>query len=148
MVFLHCRTSRHNSQVEKIELEIFGIPKPQGSKRHVGRGRLIEAAGPALTVWRKQIAEEANLATCQKIIGPVEVEAVFFLPRPQSVSKKKRPLPIKPPDLDKLARALLDGIGQAGNIWEDDSQVIRLTASKFYADDRQPGASVTIKSLS
>lgn len=59
----------------------------------------------------------------------------------------KRPLPIVPPDLDKLARGLLDGIGQSEVIWGDDSQVINLIARKFYADDRKPGAEVKITAL-
>lgn len=59
----------------------------------------------------------------------------------------KRPLPIVPPDLDKLARGLLDGIGQSEVIWGDDSQVINLIARKFYADDRKPGAEVKITPL-
>jgi Holliday junction resolvase RusA-like endonuclease len=59
----------------------------------------------------------------------------------------KRPLPIVPPDLDKLARGLLDGIGQSEVIWGDDSQVINLIARKFYADDREPGAEVKITAL-
>ena len=59
----------------------------------------------------------------------------------------KRPLPIVPPDLDKLARGLLDGIGQSEVIWGDDSQVINLIARKFYADDREPGAKVKITAL-
>jgi Holliday junction resolvase RusA-like endonuclease len=59
----------------------------------------------------------------------------------------KRPLTIVPPDLDKLARGLLDGIGQSEVIWGDDSQVINLIARKFYADDREPGAEVKITAL-
>lgn len=59
----------------------------------------------------------------------------------------KRPFPIVPPDLDKLARGLLDGIGQSEVIWGDDSQVIQLIARKFYADDRKPGAEVKITEL-
>ena len=59
----------------------------------------------------------------------------------------QRPLPIVPPDLDKLARGLLDGIGQSEVIWGDDSQVINLIARKFYADDREPGAEVKITAL-
>ena len=59
----------------------------------------------------------------------------------------QRPLPIVPPDLDKLARGLLDGIGQSEVIWGDDSQVINLIARKFYADDREPGAEVKITEL-
>jgi Holliday junction resolvase RusA-like endonuclease len=61
-------------------------------------------------------------------------------------------MPIVPPDLDKLCRGLLDGIGQGFNtgkvgdgiIYGDDSQVVELIARKFYADDREPGADIAI----
>ena len=76
----------------------------------------------------------------------------FYLPRPSSVSVKRRPLPIVPPDVDKLARACLDGLGQGfdtgkvgdGILFGDDSQVTELVARKFYADDREPGAVIRI----
>lgn len=78
----------------------------------------------------------------------------FFLPRPATVKLSKRALPIVPPDVDKLARALLDGLGQGlngkvgdGVIYGDDSQVVELLARKFYADDRAPGADIRIWAL-
>ena len=78
----------------------------------------------------------------------------FFLPRPATVKLSKRALPIVPPDVDKLARALLDGLGQGlngkvgdGVIYGDDSQVVELLARKFYADDRAPGADIRISPL-
>lgn len=78
----------------------------------------------------------------------------FFLPRPATVKLSKRALPIVPPDVDKLARALLDGLGQGlngkvgdGVIYGDDSQVVELLARKFYADDRAPGADIRISAL-
>lgn len=56
--------------------------------------------------------------------------------------------------VDKLARAALDGIGQGlngksgdGLLWGDDAQVIELLARKFYDDDREPGAVITITAL-
>jgi Holliday junction resolvase RusA-like endonuclease len=59
-----------------------------------------------------------------------------------------------PPDTDKLARAVLDGLGQGingksgdGRLWADDSLVVELVANKFYADEREPGADVTITLL-
>ena len=59
----------------------------------------------------------------------------------------KRPLPIVPPDLDKLLRAVGDGIGQSGYIWGDDSQIVEMEGHKYYADDRQPGAIIKITNL-
>lgn len=59
----------------------------------------------------------------------------------------KRPYPIVPPDLDKLVRAVGDGIGQSGLIWGDDSQVVEIIARKYYADDRESGAIIKITKL-
>lgn len=81
------------------------------------------------------------------LLGPVRVEVDFYLPRPASVKPSKRSLPIVPPDVDKLSRGFLDGIGQSQVIWQDDSQVVELIARKFYADDCAPGARAVIKSL-
>jgi Holliday junction resolvase RusA-like endonuclease len=132
----------------KISLRVFGDPAPQGSKRIVRGNRLIEASGEKLKKWRKEIAAECHRARQENIdvffTDAVEVSVVFYLPRPKSVSEKKRPYPIVPPDLDKLCRGLLDGIGQSEVIWGDDSQVVRLVAEKRYAKDEEIGASVFI----
>lgn len=139
-----------------IEINVIGEPAPQGSKR-VFRGRLVEASAKKLTPWRKAIAEavEASLpADHNLILGPVRVEIDFYLPRPPSIKQSKRAFPIVPPDVDKLARGCLDGLGQgddgksgSGRLWADDSLVVELVASKFYADDRAPGALIKITEL-
>lgn len=111
---------------------------------------MVEQSAKTLKPWRKAIAAACqNLLTEEHslLLGPLQVEVDFYLPRPASVRMTKRPLPIVPPDLDKLARGLLDGIGQSEVIWGDDSQVIELIARKFYADDREPGAEVKIIEL-
>jgi Holliday junction resolvase RusA-like endonuclease len=85
----------------------------------------------------------------------VRVEIDFYLPRPSSVKVSKRALPIVPPDVDKLARSVLDGLNQGhdtgkvgdGVIYADDSQVVELLAKKFYADDRLPGATIRVIAL-
>lgn len=133
--------------MEPIQLEIFGEPAPQGSKQII-HGRLIEASSDKLRKWRKAIEITCREYNNQNIIlGPVAVEAHFFLTRPASVRFDKRPLPIVPPDLDKLARGLLDGIGQSGVIWGDDSQVVKLLCYKSYADQNKSGAIVTIRAI-
>lgn len=67
--------------------------------------------------------------------------------RPKSVRQKDRALPIVAPDLDKLVRAVGDGVGQSGYIWGDDSQIVEIVARKFYADDRPTGAIIKITNL-
>lgn len=131
-----------------MQLRISGLPKPQGSKR-VYNGRVVEAAGNALKAWRKAIADEcqAQVKDDHRLMtGALEVSVVFYLPRPKTVSEKDRKLPIVPPDIDKLARGLLDGIGQSQVVWGDDSQVVELKAVKVYGTDFI-GAKVKITEL-
>jgi len=132
-----------------MEIRIYGDPAPQGSKR-VFNGRIVEASGNKLKIWRKAIAAACQNKVTEEhslLLGPVRVEVEFYLPRPVSVTIKKRALPIVPPDLDKLLRGLLDGIGQSEVIWGDDSQVVQIDAVKLYADETEPGATVTIYGL-
>lgn len=130
-----------------IELHVFGDPVPQGSKR-VFNGRVVEAAGQRLKTWRKLIAEACTANAVDELInGPVRLEVDFYLARPKSVSIKKRSLPIVPPDLDKLIRAVGDGIGQSEVIWKDDSQIVEMVGTKVYADGCDPGAKIKIIQL-
>ena len=127
-----------------IDLEVFGRPTPQGSK-NIYHGRLVEAQSVNLKKWRAAIAEACQPYANQNIhLGPVRLEVDFYLPRPKSVRVADRALPIVPPDLDKLLRGCLDGVGQSGMIWGDDSQVVEIMARKFYDDDRQMGATIRI----
>ncbi len=71
----------------------------------------------------------------------------FYLERPKTVKPSDRALPIVAPDLDKLVRAVGDGIGQSGLIWGDDSQITEILARKYYADTRQTGAVIRIFAL-
>jgi Holliday junction resolvase RusA-like endonuclease len=99
-----------------LTFEVFGRPAPQGSKRFIGHspkqgGRFIEAS-KYLPAWRRAVTTAASEAIPDDMLeplqGPVELEAVFFLERPATISVKQRPWPIKPPDVDKLLRAVLD----------------------------------------
>jgi len=138
-----------------LTFEVFGDPAPQGSKRVI-RGRVIEAS-KKLKPWRLAIAKavEATLPAEHNIIlGPVKVEVDFYLPRPASIKQNKRAYPIVPPDVDKLARGLLDGLNQGedgkantGRLWADDSVVVELIARKFYADGNKPGAKIVITEI-
>jgi len=130
---------------------VFGYePRPQGSKKYVGTRRtaagnnipLIIEASPGLPVWRKAVADAVAQAMqdsgdLSKFDGPVKVEAVFYLTRKRTVT---RALPTVPPDVDKLARSLLDSLK---GVWGDDSQVVRLEVSKKYATG-ESGVAVTI----
>jgi crossover junction endodeoxyribonuclease RusA len=137
-----------------LTFEVFGRPAPQGSKRFIGHspkqgGRFIEAS-KYLPAWRKAVTEAASAALLREMVarieGPVELEVMFFLERPATVSVKQRPWPVKPPDIDKLVRGVCDSVTDAG-VWDDDGQVVKVTAWKCYADTREPGATVKITPL-
>jgi Holliday junction resolvase RusA-like endonuclease len=84
-----------------IQIEVFGLPAPQGSKT-IYRGRLVESSAKKLNPWRKAIAsavEETLPDEHELILGPVKVEIDFYLPRPPSIKRSKRERPIVPPDV-------------------------------------------------
>lgn len=108
-----------------------GRPAPQGSKRHVGRGILIESSkevGP----WRERVALAAHSHTDGPMTGPVGIRLGFVMPRPKSTPKRSTPAAVKKPDIDKISRAILDAL--TGIAWNDDSQVTDLHASKRLAE--------------
>jgi hypothetical protein len=52
---------------------------------------------------------------------------------------------VKKPDVDKLLRALMDGLTRV--VWHDDSQVIYVTVNKVYAWEGTTGATINIDFL-
>jgi crossover junction endodeoxyribonuclease RusA len=125
------------------------VPRPQGSKRHVGGGRLIEAS-PDLKPWREAIANAVFQAweetgDSSPFTEAVEVQATFYLPRPKTV---KRLLPAVMPDLDKLQRSLGDGLSINCQALADDSLIVKWDARKLYAEDpSQVGVRVAIRTI-
>jgi crossover junction endodeoxyribonuclease RusA len=133
----------------EMTFDVIGRPAPQGSKKSIGNNRFVESS-KFLPAWRKAVrvaAEEAVTASMwARVSGPVELEVMFYLDRPSSISKTKRPYPIVPPDVDKLLRGVQDSL--SGVIYEDDAQIIRCLAWKVYADTRVPGAFIRVNELS
>lgn len=125
-----------------FQLFVPGKPAPQGSKRHVGHGILVESS-KALAPWRTtvawHVAQEWKLAP---LCGAVQVDLMFVLPRPRSTPKVTPPA-IKRPDADKLTRAIFDAL--TGVCWRDDSQIVDFHTSKRLAElDELPGVQIGI----
>lgn len=116
---------------------VYGTPVPQGSMRTVGRGVVIHSNAAKLNEWRTKIAaacvENLTDEYGANFDGHVYVSLSFVLRKPKSV---KRARPTVRPDIDKLCRAVLDGITMSGVI-RDDAQVVSLFAFKFY--ETHPG---------
>lgn len=132
----------------ELRLMVYGVePGPQGSKRHVGNGRMVESSRK-VAPWRAAVSEAVKTAWRDNLgfivfEEPVQVDVTFWLPRPATV---KRPLPSVPPDVDKLARATLDGLVQGGCL-KDDALVTELLARKRYADNRPIGADISVRDI-
>ena len=135
------RMARAAASAVPFVVTVVGDPAPQGSKRHVGGGVLVEsikAVGP----WRETVA--AAVVSCMNrtrhdgyaVHEPVTVALVFYLRRPASLPKRVT-RPATRPDIDKLVRAVLDACTTAG-LLSDDAQVAALSAAKLYAAPGTP----------
>jgi crossover junction endodeoxyribonuclease RusA len=132
---------------------VYGLPAPQGSKRHVGNGVMVESS-KRVKPWREDIRQAALDNLEHPFAGPVELHAHFGLPRPKSHYRTGRNadllrdsaprFPAGKPDLDKLLRAVMDALTSAG-AWADDAQVVCIQTTKDYVEDpERPGATFII----
>ena len=138
--------SKRQEQLEQVTFFVEGIPVPQGSKNVSRWGNVYDANHKDLRAWRQKIAQGAHDATDHVFSGPVHVRVEFILPRPKTV---KRIYPAVKPDLDKLLRALFDGLHCSGHkLLVDDSLVCSTQSSKRYLiGTESPGALITVSSL-
>jgi crossover junction endodeoxyribonuclease RusA len=124
---------------------VEGHPRPQGSKDHVGGGRLVESS-KGLAAWRWAVGLAANRVRKGGALhqGPLCVSVLFVLPRPKGVPESAGNAPaIKPPDIDKLIRGVLDAL--TGTLMVDDAQVTEVRARKRWACHQEPtGAEITV----
>ena len=133
--------------MSSITFRVIGTPAPQGSKRHVGRGILVESS-KKVRPWRQDVAAAAleARAGADPIAGPVYASIIFYLPRPKS-APKSREFPDRKPDLDKLERSTYDALVVAGII-RDDAQIVQSHNMKVYAVSGEPlGARIKIAAL-
>lgn len=119
-----------------IEFEVLGLPAPQGSKRHVGNGVMIESS-KAVKPWRQAVnstaREHADRLEDGPLDGPLILHVTFRLPMPKSRKKALRVAGIGPsttkPDLSKLVRSTEDALTDSGLI-ADDARIHTIVATK------------------
>jgi Holliday junction resolvase RusA-like endonuclease len=141
--------------VSEISFFVAGEPAPKGStksfpyhKKGGGLGVSTTNANPRTKDWELRVAYAAQQVQDGRplMTGPVAVSLMFALSRPKSLPKRETEPIKKKNDLDKLVRALLDGL--TGTIFEDDGQVIVITATKSFArPDNPPGCSIVLKEV-
>jgi len=142
-------------------ITVYGKPITQGSKIRT-RWSMRDSNGDTLDPWRDNVRSMAiKIVEADTGFGtdPVNVHITFTFARPTNhygtgknkalVKESAPPFPASHSigDIDKLARACLDALTDAG-IWKDDSQVVSLLARKVWvgsplALDR-PGAQIVV----
>jgi crossover junction endodeoxyribonuclease RusA len=129
-----------------IEFTALGIPRPKGSLRHIGKGRMIEQTD--VKQWMAVVRSTAAQQMGRRLDGPCAAMVKFMFTRPASAKNRLYPSVRSTGDLDKLVRAVMDAI-QPKDAWpgviDDDSQIVRITASKDYGNT--PGVHVAVWEL-
>lgn len=121
-------------------------PVPKGRPRFTRTGH---AYTPKKTAdYEKNIKDFYKLEGGELFVGPIEVKLVFQMPVPKGFPKKVRKdieegtlKHIKKPDLDNMAKAILDALNEVA--FTDDSHITKLTLAKRYSFF--PGTTMTIK---
>jgi Holliday junction resolvase RusA-like endonuclease len=136
-----------------ISFEVPGVPQPQRSTKafkHRTSGRVVVTSDNArLRPWRDAVCWHARQALAGRgpLAGPISVALEFRFARPAGHFGKRGLRPTAPrehvvrPDLDKLTRAALDALGEAG-VWRDDAQVTWVRARKAYGE--APGVRIAV----
>ena len=117
----------------RIRFTVFGQPVPQGRPRAFRRGRFLGFYDPARSrSWKQEVRLQARpFRPARPIQGPLAMEIHFTLYRPKSLPRRLVHH-VRKPDLDNFIKAVKDAL--KGLIYRDDSQVVRLSASKAYGD--------------
>jgi Holliday junction resolvase RusA-like endonuclease len=120
--------------------EVHGQPIPQGSKKagivgYRANGSpyttIMDSNSHVLKPWRQKVAKVCYVSGWVPMSGPLLGVAVFWFEPPKSWDGATPPHTKSTCDLDKLCRALGDGLSDAG-VWEDDSRCSTWCLEKAY----------------
>jgi len=125
-----------------LRFSVPGCPVSQGNHRYDPRRHKLYETTKGHAAWRKSVTMVAKNAMQKEgltmLVGPLGASFVFTFPIPGSHLRKnghRRSMypegKITKPDLSKLVRACEDSLTDA-DVWEDDSQLIRIEAVKQY----------------
>jgi len=110
-----------------MNITVPGIPVAKQSFRYAKHHGYID---PRVTAWQQEVAATARLAFDKPYTGWLSVTLVFVMPNKRRV------------DVDNLSKNVLDAL--KGIAYADDSQVLRLCASKRFDKD-EPGVWVMVE---
>jgi Holliday junction resolvase RusA-like endonuclease len=134
-----------------VTFVIKGIPKVKKRPNFSTRGGKIRIYTPKTTATFEnlvKIKSEENFK--HPLDGPICLAIRFYLPRPQRLIWKKRPMPEvfsdKRPDIDNLAKSVIDGLN--GVAFKDDGQISDLhITKKFHSGNDEPKTIIMIDKI-
>lgn len=116
---------------------IPGPPIGKGRPRATVRGGQVRTYTPKRTQQWEAVAASTLMAEWSEapLDGPVSVGILALFPRPQRMVWKRKPMPREPyiqaPDIDNVAKAILDALQKAG-VLRDDKTVWSLDCIALY----------------
>ena len=145
-ILLASAAQRSTFQAVKIILITQGHPRPQPRPRVI-RGRAISTLDPLASFWKARIRaassaiprEHGTLAP-----GPLSCSMAFLMPT--KVESRFGKPHTQVPDLDNLAKLVLDAMQDTGLI-ANDSHVALLSLSKSWAPADKAGVIVELENL-
>jgi len=116
-----------------ISFDIHGVPTTKGNIMRYGPRHYVDNTH-GLAAWMDAISTAANaerLKVGRPLAGPLHLDAIFRLRmpanRPAAIRRRGRwPCSVRP-DVDKLLRAIFDGLTRSGLIVDD----ARITSGSF-----------------
>lgn len=113
-----------------LTFRVYGRPASKGSFQTFGNGG-FRPEDRELKYWEDNVREAASKARAGRpaMVGALHFEATFYVRRPKVHHDHE--YSAETPDLDKLERAVYDGITKSG-AWRDDKQAARNTTEKRY----------------
>lgn len=139
--------------MDVLAFSMAGSPRGQGRPRTTVRGGFATIyKDPKSRKYETsvQVLAKQAMAGHPPLSGPLSVSLRFRMPIPKSASKAARAAMASgewahtgKPDLDNMAKAILDGM--KGAVFGDDSQIVRSFLTKIYAE--HPGVDVRVEPL-
>ncbi len=147
----------------KITFRVYGVPRPGGSKKFMGRSK--KTGKPIIIddceqnrAWRDTVAAYALPQRPHELLShTLRVDIIFFMPRPKyhfhSSAKKRGQLKDNAPkyhnvapDRTKLMRSTEDAL--TGILWQDDALIAAGMIEKLYVSGGEtPGALIQIEEI-
>lgn len=135
----------------QTNFHVEGTPVPKKRPRFSTQGGVVRSytdKGTRNYEDHVNLTARAAMGSSPPIETAVGVYLYIRLPIPKSRSKKRTEAalsglekPTVKPDIDNLAKSLLDGMN--GVVFKDDSQIVSLHVTKVYASE--PGVDVLVR---